>query len=538
MKMKNNKAFILLGIILAIFLATLDQMIVSTAMPQIVRDLNGLEHLSWVFTAYMLTSTITMAIYGKLADLMGRKRLYIIGIIIFVLGSALSGLSQNMDQLIFFRALQGIGGGAVMIISFAMIGDVFPPAVQAKYQGMIGGVAALSSIIGPLLGGWITDNLSWRWTFYINVPVGAAALIILIGALPSIRTKVKAAAIDFAGSFFMTATLVPFLLALTWGGNQYPWDSWQILGMLGGSFLALAGFVYSESKAKNAILALDLFKNRVFIVASLSTLITSMAMFGVIMFIPIFAQGIIGITATHSGLILTPMMLSLIVAAVISGQVISRTGRYKFLAFGGILLAGLGMYLFSTITVATTNTELVFHMAVLGLGLGLTIPIFNLVSLNAFPVTRVGEVTAGSQLFKGLGGTIGIALLGGLMNSQLATRMASAANDPFVGMLKKMSGKSELVMDSKTVQALLNPQAQAKMKTMITAAPKGMQANISQGFEHFLGIVKEAYTGALAHVFFLSTGIMLLGLIVIIFLPEKPLRKTNKIEVEPVGIVV
>jgi len=219
--MKNNKVFILIGITLAIFLATLDQMIVSTAMPQIVRDLNGMEHLSWVFTAYMLTSTITMVIYGKLSDLFGHKRLYIIGVIIFLIGSALSGLAQNMNQLIFFRAFQGIGGGAVIIISFAMIADVFPPAVQAKYQGMIGGVSALSGIVGPLLGGWITDNLSWRWTFYINIPVGIVALIVLIAALPNIRHKISASAIDFAGSIFLTAILIPFLLALVWGGNEY-----------------------------------------------------------------------------------------------------------------------------------------------------------------------------------------------------------------------------------------------------------------------------------------------------------------------------
>lgn len=533
--MKNNKVFILVGIILAIFLATLDQMIVSTAMPQIVRDLNGIENLSWVFTAYMLTSTITMAIYGKLADLLGRKQLYVVGIIIFLVGSALSGLSQNMVQLIFFRALQGIGGGAIMIISFAMIGDVFPPAVQAKYQGMIGGVAALSSIIGPLLGGWITDNFSWRWTFYINVPVGIIALIIIIGSLPYIRHKVKASTLDFAGSIAMTTTLIPFLLALVWGGNMYAWNSWQIISLFAIAIASLGAFIYAESKAKNAILSLDLFRNKTFVVSASSSFITTMGMFGIILFIPLFAQGIIGITATHSGLILTPMMVSLIIAAVISGQIVSRTGKYKIVALAGMALAAFGMYLFSLIDITTTNNILVMNMAVLGLGLGTTIPIFQLVALNSFPVTRVGEVTAGSQLFKNLGGTVGLALLGGFMNTQLATKMAPAVNDPFVAILKKMNPTHSFEMDSKTVQTLLNPQAQAKMKTMISAAPSSMQASIAQSFTHFLETVKIAFSGALDNLFLVSTIILAIGFVVVLFLPEKPLRKTNKVEGEEVA---
>ncbi len=530
--MKNNKIFILVGIILAIFLATLDQMIVSTAMPQIVRDLNGMERLSWVFTAYMLTSTITMAIYGKLADLFGRKRLYVVGVIIFLIGSALSGLSQNMDQLIFFRALQGIGGGAVMIISFAMIADVFPPAVQAKYQGMIGAVAALSSIVGPLLGGWITDNFSWRWTFYINVPVGIVALIIIVGALPNIRHKIKANAIDFAGSIFMTTTLVPFLLALVWGGNTYAWGSWQILSLFAIAALSIAGFIYSESKAKNAILSLDLFQNRTFIVSALSSFISTMGMFGVILFIPLFAQGIIGITATHSGLILTPMMLSLIVAAVISGQIVSRTGKYKIIALIGMVFAATGMYLFSRIDINTTNNMLVMNMAVLGVGLGLTVPIFQLTAINAFSVKRVGEVTAGSQLFKNLGGTVGLALLGGFINTQLASKMTNLANDPFVTIIKKMNPAHAFQMDSKMVQTVLNPQAQVKMKTMIASAPKSMQATISQSFDHFLQSVKIAFSSSLDSLFLVSTFILIIGFIVVLFLPEVPLRKTNEPSVE------
>jgi EmrB/QacA subfamily drug resistance transporter len=534
----KNKIFILISIMLVMLLCSLDQMIVSTAMPQIVHELNGVEHLSWVFTAYMLAATVTMAIYGKLSDLFGRKKLYIVSIIIFLGASVLSGLAQDMTQLIWFRALQGIGGGAMMIISFALVGDVFPPAEQAKYQGMLGGVSALSSIVGPLMGGWITDHFSWRWTFYINLPIGIIALVVIIAALPRIRKQVSAAAIDFAGAIFMTGTLVPMLLALVWGGNTYAWNSWEILGLSGGAVFSLIAFIISERRAKNAILALDLFRNRVFVVSALSAFITAMGMFAVILFIPIFGQGIIGITATHSGLILTPMMLSLILAAVISGQVISRTGKYKLLALLGMLLSALGMYFFATISINTTNSTLVFYMSFLGAGLGLTMPVFMLTAQNAFSRDRIGEVTAGAQLFKGLGGTVGIAILGGLMNTQLSKHLENVGGDPFVVMVKKVNPAQPFEMNFKTVQNLLNPQAQVKMKGMIATAPKEMQSQLSGSFDHFLQTVKVAFSTSLDTVFLVSMFIMLCGFIVVLFLPEIPLRKTNEMpgEKEP-GII-
>jgi EmrB/QacA subfamily drug resistance transporter len=525
--MKNNKVFILIGIILAIFLATLDQMIVSTAMPQIMHDLNGISELSWVFTAYMLTSTITMAIYGKLADLFGHKKLYIIGIIIFLAGSALSGLSQNMNQLIFFRALQGIGGGAVMIISFAMIADVFPPAQQAKYQGIIGGISALSSIVGPLMGGWITDHLSWRWTSYINIPIGIVALFIIIRSLPAIKIKFKDIKVDYAGAVLLCAGLVPFLLALVWGGNEFAWNSWQIISLFAFAILSLSGFVIAEHNAHNPVLAPDLFKSRIFVVSILSSFITAMGMFGVILFIPVFAQGIIGVNATHSGLILTPMMISLIIAAIISGQIISRTGRYKIMALTGMVLAATGMYLFSQIDIHTTNNMLAARMVIVGLGLGFTMPIFQLVIVNAFPVSRVGEVTAGSQLFKGLGGTVGLAILGGLMNHQLAGKLGNARQEPFVAMMQKMNPAKNFEVNFKTVQGLLNPEAQQNVKLMIGKAPQAMQQTLSGSFAHFLETIKTAFTNSLDTIFLVSACILVAGFIVVLFLPEIPLRKTN-----------
>ncbi|MDB5251130.1 MAG: major facilitator family transporter [Flaviaesturariibacter sp.] len=387
---------ILSGVILAMLLSSLDQTIVSTAMPRIVQELNGIEHLSWVFTAYMLGSTVTVPIYGKLSDIFGRRGLYILGIVIFLIGSVLCGLSANMYQLILFRGLQGIGGGAMMVNSFAIIGDVFPPAERGKFQGLIGGVFGLSSIAGPLLGGWITDNISWRWVFYVNIPVGILAIVVLSAALPKIVHEAKDRSIDFGGAFFIVATLVPFLLALVWGGSLYDWTSLPILGCLSAAALSLLVFIRIEKRASKPILSLSLFKNRVFVTSVGALFITAMGMFGAILYVPIFSQGVIGGSATHSGLVLTPMMFALILASALSGQIISRTGKYKVLALTGTALAAIGMFLFTGLRADTSNTALVVRMIVLGLGLGMTMPIFTLAVQSAFGREQLGQVTAGT----------------------------------------------------------------------------------------------------------------------------------------------
>jgi EmrB/QacA subfamily drug resistance transporter len=369
--LKNNKIAILGGIIMAMLLSALDQTIVSTAMPKIVGELNGLSHLTWVFTAYMLTSAITVPIYGKLSDIFGRRGLYLLGIAIFLVGSALSGLAGSMLWLIIFRGLQGIGGGAIMVNSLAIIADVFPPQERGKWQGLIGGIFGLASIAGPLLGGFITDNFSWRWIFYINIPLGILAMVVLAYVLPKIAVDTKDRSIDYAGAGLLATTLVPFLLALVWGGSQYAWSSSIILSLFGGAFISLVLFLWTESRVKEPILSLGLFKNRVFLVSVIATFLTAMGMFGAIIYIPIFAQGVIGISATSSGLILTPLMVALIAASALAGQIISRTGKYRALAIGGMVITVLGMYWFSTIGIATTNILLGARMVVLGLGLGM-----------------------------------------------------------------------------------------------------------------------------------------------------------------------
>jgi EmrB/QacA subfamily drug resistance transporter len=419
MNQKTGKRMILGGVILAMLLSSLDQTIVSTAMPTIVQELKGLEHISWVFTAYMLGSTITVPIYGKLSDIFGRRSLYLIGILIFLGGSVLCGLSQNMTQLILFRGLQGIGGGAMMVNSFAIIGDVFPPAERGRYQGLIGGVFGLSSIAGPLLGGWITDNTSWRWVFYVNIPLGLIAIAVLSAALPKIAAHRENRSIDWLGAFFIITTLIPLLLSMVWGGSSYAWNSWQIIAALIITVISLVAFIRVEKKARNPILSLGLFNSRIFVVACACLFLTAMGMFGAIIYIPLFSQGVIGGSATHAGLILTPMMLALVVASAVSGQIISRTGKYKVLAIIGTAVSVGALFLFSTLHEATPNSLLILRMVFLGLGLGLTMPIFTLAVQSGFGKERLGEVTAGTQLFRSIGGTVGTAILGGVMNSQL-----------------------------------------------------------------------------------------------------------------------
>jgi EmrB/QacA subfamily drug resistance transporter len=528
---------VLAGVILAMLLSSLDQTIVSTAMPTIVHELHGLEHISWVFTAYMLGSTVTVPIYGKLSDMFGRRNLYILGILLFMGGSILCGISGSMNQLILFRAIQGIGGGAMMVNSFAIIGDVFPPAERGKYQGLIGGVFGLSSIGGPLLGGWITDHVSWRWVFYVNIPLGIIAILVLSAALPKIARHDKDRNIDFAGAFLLITALVPLLLSLVWGGSLYPWASWQIALFIIISFVSILLFIRTEKKAQNPILSLNLFQNKVFLVSVFAMFLTAMGMFGAIIYIPLFSQGVIGGSATHAGLVLTPMMLALVTSSAISGQIISRTGKYKMLAITGTAITVLALFLFSTIDETTRNPMLIFRMIVLGFGLGSTMPIFTLAVQSAFGKERLGEVTAGTQLFRSIGGTVGTAILGGIMNSRLSEKMHALSQEAFItrwSHLYPEAGQHEGSM----IQSILNPQNQIQIKESINQLPPGDRVTALSDFTHFLGLSRIAFSASTANIFLVGAFLMAIALVVVFFLPEIPLRKSDVPATQSAGLVL
>ncbi|MGH9637232.1 MAG: MDR family MFS transporter [Candidatus Angelobacter sp.] len=440
---KRQKILVMLAVMSGMLLAALDQTIVSTALPRIVSELHGLKDLSWVVTAYLLTSTISVPISGKLSDIFGRKKLFLIAILIFVSGSALSGLSQNMAELIGFRALQGIGAGMLMSMAFAVIGDLFTPAERGRWQGIIGGVFGLASVIGPLLGGYLTDHASWRWNFYINVPVGILAFFMITRFMPHITSDKKDQKIDYLGAGLLAGGLTSLLLGFVWGGNQYAWGSFEVVGILSLAVAMLLAFGWVEHRhAKDPILPLNLFKNQVFSLSMLIVFLIGVAMFGAILYLPLFAQDVLGRTATNSGVILTPLVLSLVVVSIGAGQLVSRTGRYKIPAIVGMALVTVGMLWLGGVNTHTTGSQLTERMIVMGAGLGFGMPIFNLIVQNAFPHALLGIATASTQLFRSIGATIGVAVMGSILNNRLSQQLAGQAGHFTANQLQSVSSKS------------------------------------------------------------------------------------------------
>jgi EmrB/QacA subfamily drug resistance transporter len=519
---RQRLVLIVIGVLLGMLLSALDQTVVGTAMPRIIADLGGLEHYAWVFTAYMLASTVTIPIYGKLSDIYGRRMFFLAGMLLFLAGSALSGTSQNMTQLIFYRAIQGLGAGAMMPIVQAIIGDVFPPAERGKWQGLMMAVFGLASIVGPTMGGWITDNWGWRWVFYVNMPVGALAIVTAGIALPRLSRR-RQHQIDYLGAASLVAGAVPLLLAFSWAGTQYAWNSAQIIGLFAFALVMFVVFFLIEMWAAEPIISPRLFLNSIFAVSVIATFLVSAGMFGAIMYLPLFVQGVIGDSATNSGVVLTPMMLGFIVSSVIGGQLLSRTGRYKVLALVGFAVAAFGMFLLARMDVTTTENVVVRNMIITGLGIGVMMSLFTIVVQNAFPFRQLGEVTASLQFFRSIGATIGVAILGTAMTNSFQSAFQS--NLPQV--LKQMVPPDRL-SQLQNPQVLLAPQVMAKLQQAFHAfGPQGQVI-----FQQLVAAIRVSLATAITQVFMVGFVIMLLALIVTLFLREIPLRKSHTPEVE------
>ena len=505
------------GLMLALFLASLDQTIVSTAMPRIVADLGGFDRFTWVTTAYLVASTTVVPIAGRLSDLYGRKMFFLGGICIFLIGSVLAGLSQSMNQLIAFRAIQGIGGGSIMAMSLTTVGDLFSPAERGKYQGIVAGVFGLSSVIGPTLGGFITDSLSWNWVFYVNLPVGLPVIALFIRFFPNIRPVGRIYRLDYAGMALLALIVVPLLIGLSLGGIQYEWLSPQIIGILVFAAVMTVTLVLVERRASDPIMPLSIYSNRMVSVSLVAVFLTGFAMFGSIIFIPLFFQGVLGASATSSGSFLTPMMLGMVVAAGLSGQALSRLGgHYRTQGLIGIAIMGVGMVLISRMTADTSFGQAVASIVVTGLGLGITFPSFTIAVQNAVPPNLLGAATSATQFYRSVGGALGLAILGSYMANRFATGLTDALPPAVRGALPE----GQLDEMANNPQALVNPEALDRLQ----ASFAGRGAQGGELVTQLLTALRETLASAIGDVFVVVTAALAIAFVVTVFLREVPLR--------------
>ncbi|MGV9403587.1 MDR family MFS transporter [Streptomyces sp. NPDC003667] len=425
-KQPKSVRVVLLALMIAMMLAMLDNMIVGTAMPTIVGELGGLEHLSWVVTGYTLATAAATPVWGKLGDMFGRKATFLSSIVIFLIGSALSGMAQDMGQLIGFRAVQGLGAGGLMVGVMAIIGDLIPPRERGKYQGMMAGVMALAMIGGPLVGGTITDNWGWRWSFYINLPLGAVALA-LVSAVLHLPKKRSKAGIDYLGVVLLTVGITSVVLVTTWGGTEYAWTSARIMELIGIGVAALVGFVFWQTRAAEPVLPLHIFRSGNFTLMSVIGFVTGFVMFGATLFLPLYQQAVQGASATNSGLLLLPMLGAMLVTSMVAGRITTNSGRYKvFPIVGGVLMV-VGLYLLSLMDTGTTRLTSGVYMAVLGAGMGCLMQITMLVAQNSVEMKDMGVASSSTTLFRTLGSSFGVAVMGALFNHKVQDVMAEKA---------------------------------------------------------------------------------------------------------------
>jgi EmrB/QacA subfamily drug resistance transporter len=513
----NRRWWALAVVLVTIFFGSLDQTVVSTAMPVIIGDLQGFDIYAWVFTAYLITSAVTVPIYGKLSDVYGRQPFYVLGLGIFIIGSVLSGQSRTMMELIIFRGLQGVGAGAMLSMPRATIGDIFNPRERGRWMGVISMTFGLASIVGPLLGGWITDTLGWPWVFYINLPVATLALLGSVFALPHVRVE-KQVKVDWIGSALLVVGLVPMLLAFTWAGSKYPWGSSTIVGLFTFSLLTLALFVWVEMRVSEPVIPMSFFKVPIFATTNLIGLLLSVGMFGTLLFLPLYVQGVLGMSATNSGAITTPMMISFVVAALIAGQLMTRTGKYKVIALVAAFLMSAGLYLFSRLDASATWAQVERDMLFLGMGIGALLPILNLAVQNAFPYQVMGVVNGAQQFVRSLGAVIAAPILGTVLSNVFTAQMKFNLPASLRQALATLpASQQQLYTDP---QGLTNAQTQAAIRAKFDAF-----GSSGEGLYHqFISILHHSLATGMQRVFVIALIFGLAALLVTFLLPEIELQ--------------
>jgi EmrB/QacA subfamily drug resistance transporter len=507
------------AVLLALFLAALDQTIVGTALPTILTDLHGNDLYTWVVTVYLLTSTVTGPLYGKLSDQFGRRPMLMIGIGLFLFGSLLSALSQTMWQLILFRGIQGLGAGALFPISLAVIGDLFSPRERGRYQGLFGGVFAVAMLVGPFLGGFLTDNISWHWIFLVNLPVGAVALAVIWRLLPKISHPERVVSIDYLGAAVFTGAIVPIMLGLT-NKQTGDWTDPAVGGLMLLGAVLLGAFLWIETRAKDPILHVGLFKNRTFTASVLATGLVSFGFFGGIIFIPRWFQFVAGSSATESGYQILPMMAGLMVGSIGSGQIVSRTGRYKWLVAAAMVIAGIGILLLTQLRADTSVTTLWIWLAIMGLGIGPSMAVFTIVVQNAVPFREMGVATSALTFFRQIGGSIGLAIAGTVFGSSLAAeipKQLSAAGVP-QRIVESIPSGTLTGGEITNVGVDLGQQ-------ILSQAPAAARPTLAPIIPNIVDGIHQAFSLAISYALWFGVVASAVAALIVIFgLPELPLR--------------
>lgn len=510
------------AIMLGLFLSAMDQTVVGTALPRIIAEFSGLKLYSWVFTAYVLASTTLVPIVGKLGDIYGRKDFILIGIVIFLAGSVLCGASTSMVQLIIFRGVQGAGGGFLFANAFALVADMFTPIERGRYTGLMSGVFGLASVIGPLVGGAITDHTNWRWVFYVNLPLGVVALVVIALVLPPPpRREGSRKRVDYLGAAVLAGAIAPMLLGFSWAGADYAWASPQVITALAISAALLALLPIVELRAEDPIIPLPIFRNRVFAICTAATFVSGAAMFSGTVYIPLFMQGVLDFSATNAGLVLTPMTLAMVAGSATSGQIVSGTGRYKWTCVGGFVIATTGMVLLARLGPDSSQLYGMSAMALVGLGLGLTFPTLVLASQNALPHAMTGVTTSLNQFSRTVGGVIGVALMGSLLSRRLDSELASGI-PPEV----RAQAPPQMLQALQNPRILLDDGALARLRDEGFASVFGDAA--PRLFDATVRSMKEGLAASISDVFILAAACMAAALLISVFLPERPLRTSHE----------